>query len=196
MKRWLIPIILFVLGLITLLFDEFLIKSLVNLRVGFLTSFFLGIEFISSTTMVIFFLVLVSLFSKKLRFPLWFSIGTTVILGFLLKFFVQRLRPYQEKIIPIASEKLVESSHLIWNFSFPSVHAMLAFATFSIISNKFPRLRVAWLIFAILICLSRIYLGVHYVSDVLIGAAAGYALGKLGIKISNSKFIKEIKLFS
>lgn len=196
MKKWLIPLVLFLLGLIALLFDEFLIEYIASLRSISLTNFFLGIEFISSTIIIIFFLILISFFFKKLRFPLVFSIGTTVILGFLLKFSFQRLRPYQEKIVPLASEKLIEASHLIWNFSFPSFHAMLAFATFPIISNRFPKFRFVWLIFAILICLSRVYLGVHYVSDVLIGAAAGYILGNLGIKISKSKFIKEIKLFS
>jgi membrane-associated phospholipid phosphatase len=61
--------------------------------------------------------------------------------------------------------------------SFPSGHAMSAFAVAAAIAVLAPRTR--WLVFgaAAVIGFSRVYLGVHYWIDVLAGAALGLAIG-------------------
>ena len=61
--------------------------------------------------------------------------------------------------------------------SFPSGHAMSAFAVATAIALLAPRLRRPVLAFAALIAFSRVYLGVHYWLDVLVGAALGAAIG-------------------
>ena len=63
------------------------------------------------------------------------------------------------------------------NFSFPSSHATLAFAFAYILSREEPKLRVWFYALAILISLSRIYLGVHYPLDVVGGALLGWGIG-------------------
>jgi undecaprenyl-diphosphatase len=193
MKKWLIPLVAFILGLVSLIFDKQIVKFASIIRAEILTEFFLGIELISSTIILILVFVFIAIFVKRIRVPIVFSIGATVLIGFLLKILVQRQRPYQE-IISVAASRLIEESHNIWNFSFPSVHAILAFAVLPIISKEFPKLKISLLILAILICLSRVYLGVHYLSDVLVGASIGYIIGNLGIKINDSKFIQD-KIF-
>jgi undecaprenyl-diphosphatase len=62
------------------------------------------------------------------------------------------------------------------NYSFPSGHALLStvfYLTLAILMTRRPSIRIAAAALALLIGLSRIYLGVHYPTDVLAGFAAG-----------------------
>jgi membrane-associated phospholipid phosphatase len=61
--------------------------------------------------------------------------------------------------------------------SFPSAHAMTAFATAAAIAVLAPRLRAPVLGLAAVIAFSRVYLGVHFWLDILAGAALGAAVG-------------------
>jgi membrane-associated phospholipid phosphatase len=61
--------------------------------------------------------------------------------------------------------------------SFPSGHAMTAFAVAAAIALLAPRLRRPVLGLAAVIGFSRVYLGVHFWLDVLVGAALGLAIG-------------------
>ena len=61
--------------------------------------------------------------------------------------------------------------------SFPSGHAMTAFAVAAAVALLAPRLRWPVLGLATLIGFSRVYLGVHFWLDVLAGAALGVAIG-------------------
>jgi membrane-associated phospholipid phosphatase len=63
--------------------------------------------------------------------------------------------------------------------SFPSGHAMSAFATAAAVAVLAPRLRVPVLALAAVIAFSRVYLGVHFWIDILVGAALGAAIGTL-----------------
>ena len=59
--------------------------------------------------------------------------------------------------------------------SFPSGHAQTAFGTAVYLSFLYPRAAPVFLILAALVGLSRIALGVHFGSDVIVGAIAGAA---------------------
>lgn len=61
--------------------------------------------------------------------------------------------------------------------SFPSGHAVTAFAAASAVGVLAPRLRWPLLALAALVAFSRVYLGVHFWLDVVAGAALGAALG-------------------
>ncbi len=61
--------------------------------------------------------------------------------------------------------------------SFPSGHAMTAFATAGVVALLAPRLRWPVLALAALIGFSRVYLGVHFWLDVLVGSVLGFAIG-------------------
>ena len=61
--------------------------------------------------------------------------------------------------------------------SMPSTHAATAFAAAVAISLVHPKLRWPLLLLATLISLSRVWLGVHFLSDVIVGAALGAAIG-------------------
>jgi undecaprenyl-diphosphatase len=62
-------------------------------------------------------------------------------------------------------------------FSFPSGHSITAFAMAICIGMFYPQLQGALLFIAVCIATSRIILGMHFLSDVIAGAAIGAALG-------------------
>jgi undecaprenyl-diphosphatase len=98
----------------------------------------------------------------------------TLITETLLKLIVNRPRPF---------EALNLSSPIITKMSsFPSGHTMVFFSIIPIMSKNFPRIKLLFWILAILVGLSRIYLGVHYFSDVVCGAYLGYLIGWLCMK--------------
>lgn len=65
------------------------------------------------------------------------------------------------------------------SYSFPSNHALNNFAAAMFFYRLFPKLK--WILFigATLISISRVYLGLHYPSDILGGAIIGLAFGYL-----------------
>ena len=66
-------------------------------------------------------------------------------------------------------------------FSFPSGHTAGAFVMVFMAFHFFPILFGAFLIIACLIAISRVYLGLHYPTDLLGGVALGYISYKLGL---------------
>ncbi len=64
-------------------------------------------------------------------------------------------------------------------FSFPSGHSITAFAVAIALGACYPAIQLPLLLVAISIALSRIVLGMHYLSDVIAGASLGSALGIL-----------------
>jgi undecaprenyl-diphosphatase len=65
-------------------------------------------------------------------------------------------------------------------FSFPSGHTMTAFAVAIPLSLFYPSLAIGLLFCALSIAMSRILLGMHFLSDVMAGALIGTGLGYLG----------------
>ena len=68
-------------------------------------------------------------------------------------------------------------------YSFPSGHSFTSFAIAVSVGLFYPQLQAYLLLMASLIALSRIILGMHFLSDVLVGSAIGVALGYLGYRI-------------
>jgi undecaprenyl-diphosphatase len=94
-----------------------------------------------------------------------FADGASAAMTYGLKNIVNRPRP----------EGPTERS----NSSFPSGHATGAFALATVFSHQYPKLSIPLYITATGVAISRIYLGRHYPSDVLAGAAIGFTTAKL-----------------
>lgn len=87
-----------------------------------------------------------------------------------LKNWIARIRPYE---LVEGLQRIIEKQK---DFSFPSGHACNSFAAgWAMFRGLKKRWGVPALILAILISLSRMYVGVHYPTDVLAGAAIGIA---------------------
>jgi len=181
--------------LISLYFDSYIVKGVSLIRIEFLNDIFMGLT-IASSGIIIFF-ILTSLFlwrdnKRRWILPLWFTLGISALVSFLLKVIVQRSRPFQLAIVSTLPV-LAKNSHLTWNLSFPSFQAMLAFCAIPILSKEFPRLKYVWVIFATLIAFSRVYFGLHFLSDVIAGGLIGYLIGAIIIKIEKeNKFGEKV----
>ncbi|MBU4070138.1 MAG: phosphatase PAP2 family protein [Nanoarchaeota archaeon] len=189
-KKSLIIILIILLGIVSLYFDSEISKGISLIRNNFLNEVFLGITFISSELIIFFFLTslfLIKDHKRKYLLPLWVSLGLSVIISFILKISIQRLRPFQQEMVSILPI-LEKASHLIWNFSFPSFQAMLVFCAIPVISKEFPKFKYIWIIFAGLVALSRVYFGLHFLSDVIAGSLIGYLIGAFVI---NRKALQE-----
>jgi membrane-associated phospholipid phosphatase len=89
----------------------------------------------------------------------------------LLKLLTERNRPPQADPAIQALVSLPDST------SFPSGHAATAFAAATAVGVLHPRFRAPLLALAGMVALSRVYLGVHFWSDVLVGSLLGVAIG-------------------
>jgi undecaprenyl-diphosphatase len=68
-------------------------------------------------------------------------------------------------------------------FSFPSGHTSAAFLVATVIAYFTPVLAIPMFIFAFLVGMARIYLGVHYPSDILGGIIFGIGMARVAILI-------------
>lgn len=140
-----------------------------NMRNGVLTHIFKFITFLGSQYVVIGICILTFIFIKNKKVPIAITLNLIIstALNVLLKNIINRPRPDGYRII---SET---------GYSFPSGHSMISMAFYGLIlyivfknvKNKKIRnlLTVLIAILIFLIGFSRIYLGVHYASDVLGG---------------------------
>ena len=95
-------------------------------------------------------------------------LGTLLINNILLKNLVARTRPYE------VIEGLTYLVRRPSEYSCPSGHAGSSFAAACVMLRRLPkRYGIPAFVLAILIALSRLYVGVHYPSDVLFGVISG-----------------------
>lgn len=174
--KWIISTISIILFLIVSLYlikinDNIIDKNVYNLIISTksnimtlifkIITFFASIEFMIITSIVILFLKKL----KHIRFYILLNIVNDVILNNLLKFIFKRERPLD---LMLTQES---------GYSFPSGHTMVAcifygFIIYLIRKSKYSKrikniITIILSILIFLIGISRIYLGVHYATDVI-----------------------------
>jgi undecaprenyl-diphosphatase len=109
---------------------------------------------------------------------------SAMIAGF-FKFVIARPRPTTLTVLEATPT----------NFSMPSGHATLAATIYSFFEKKvFLKERIFLFVLMILTAISRLYLGVHYISDIFVGLILGYFIGKIVIKMEKKIDKYEIKM--
>jgi len=134
--------------------------------------------YLGSHFAVIFFIILSWILTRQRKVlrrlvPIY-GIQSVVLYG--LKYLINRERPLF--FLEMAS-KISKNPGEILDPSFPSAHAVFAFMIATILAQWFPRYRIIFFIFAGIIGWTRIYLGLHYPTDVIVGALLGYGITKL-----------------
>jgi membrane-associated phospholipid phosphatase len=100
------------------------------------------------------------------------AVGPAAIgLNYGIKLLVKRPRPQLEGLPPLGGAPS--------SLSFPSAHAAASFAAATTFGRIEPQAKAPALSLAVLMALTRPYLGMHYPSDVLAGALLGRLLGRL-----------------
>lgn len=103
-----------------------------------------------------------------------------------LKNIIQRIRPYD---VMESLNILIEAQH---DFSFPSGHTACSFAAAWTIFRTAPRkYSIPALILAVLISFSRLYVGVHYPTDVLGGLLVGILAAEAAVR-GLKKFVPKL----
>ena len=165
------------------------VHKLYDMAGGFFTPFFEVISFFGKGGICLIFLSLALVFFKKTRrFGTAMCIGLAIgalITNCCLKIVIARPRPYVDQNGILYQLWLLVGQNVESDKSFPSGHTTAAFATMTAVFMVGDK-RVSWTayIFAILRGLARIYLVVHYPSDVLAGVIVGIIAGVLGTILS------------
>lgn len=191
MKNKIICLISFILFLVSIIFvanysffDNYII-NLFKYRSNVLTNIMKIITFFGSVLMILILTVLFVIFVKGKRNKLLILINVIVVtlLNQLLKYVFQRERP---------TNSIIEET----GYSFPSGHSMVSMAFYGFLiylvykSNmKFKGLIISFIsILIFLIGISRIYLGVHYPSDVIGGFTLSLSYLIIFIDITKPNF--------
>ncbi|EFM65233.1 phosphatase PAP2 family protein [Peptostreptococcus stomatis] len=106
-----------------------------------------------------------------------------IICNIILKPMLARIRPFD---VNTAIKLLINKPR---DFSFPSGHTSASFTAASVLFFRKSKLFVPSLVLAFLISFSRLYLYVHYPSDVLAGLVLGILCGYIGHRAVASKEI-------
>lgn len=178
------------------------VHKLHEIAPGFFTPFF---EFISLLGKGGIFLIILSLallfFKKTRRYGTAMCIGLALgalFVNLYLKVVVARPRPYADESSIFYQLWTLVGQHTESDKSFPSGHTNATFAAMVpifLLGDK----RKSWLalLFAVLMGISRIYLCVHYPTDVIGGAITGTIAGIIGtivaIRLPDAWYEWEIK---
>ena len=101
---------------------------------------------------------------------------TMWLAGLVVEFPVKRLFNRARPFVTMTLSSVTGSKPA--GYSFPSAHTAVSFAVAWLLRPYYPRLSPAIYGLASLVGFSRLYLGVHYLSDVVIGAATGTAVAE------------------
>ena len=159
-----------------------------NWHNGFTDTFFTVISKLADCGFIWILAAAVMLFIKKWRpagIVLLLSLGISAVIGSLaVKNIVCRLRPFN------ADEALMLLiPHPGGYYSFPSGHTLSSAACATVLTLENRKFAYGAIPMAVLIAFSRLYLYVHFPTDVIGGALIGIAIGYTAFKLAKKQII-------
>jgi undecaprenyl-diphosphatase len=126
--------------------------------------------------------IAVLLSSDAERFRAVETAGAAVAAGIAMFHFLKRLfcRPRPRDIEPHCWAQIVTRD----KFSFPSGHSTTAFAVAVGLGSFYPEIRPLLLVLAANVAVSRVIVGMHFLSDVLVGSGMGALLGYVAFRFA------------
>ena len=113
---------------------------------------------------------------------------TDAICAQILKPFFERLRP---SYLHLEQLNLLVSKGGKW--SMPSNHAANMFSLAVILSHFYSKYRGFLFSCALIISFSRVYVGVHFPGDIIVGALMGYSISLLCLSLWGNLKLHEIR---
>ena len=170
-------------------FEIDIIVWLQNNRSSLLDSFFQFFTLFGEETVLILILGFIYwCYDKKQGEVIGLTVFISIAINSVLKVIINRSRPF---LVDSRIENLKPSTST--SSSMPSGHTQTAATTYFSLSTLFKKnwLLITAIVITFFVALSRMYLGVHYLSDVLTGAALGILMAiyipKLLKKIENKR---------
>lgn len=163
-----------------------------HLRNDILTPIFKGITYLGNFGAIMILTCIVLLAVPKTRklgmFCTAALIANAVINNLILKNLVDRTRPYE--VIDGLKCIIIKPK----DASFPSGHTSAGFSVSSVIFGETPRrIGIAAITLAALIGFSRLYVGVHFPTDVLFGMLSGILIGLVTCMLCHKYVLKDKK---
>ena len=132
-------------------------------------------------------LLIIYHFGGPARFQKAFAFCLTLLLLDLsvewLKLFVARPRPFVEFGSQILHGMMEGKNPAPLSHSFPSGHAASSLGAAVFLNGIFSRRLWFLYVWAFAVCLSRVYFGFHYPTDVLAGALFGILFAAIGLRL-------------
>lgn len=161
-------------------FEIEIILWLQSFRSGFLDALFQFITMFGEELVIIGILGFVYWsYDKKMGEQIGITVFVSLVLNSFIKTIVRRSRPY---IVDSRIDAIREST--AGGYSFPSGHTQGAASVFGALAiwTKKRWITITSIIIIVLVAISRMYLGVHYLTDVIIGGLLGIAITSIGYK--------------
>lgn len=137
------------------------------------------------TAGIIWFILAAILFLKEEKKDHWFFLPVLFSGGISWVLVEKIMKPLVGRVRPSAEMGAIIVGAINGDFSFPSGHATIAWAMAVVLSKKEPKAKWMFYVLAILISLSRIYLGKHFPLDVISGALLGWGIGLASLTASH-----------
>jgi undecaprenyl-diphosphatase len=110
------------------------------------------------------------------------AVTAVELLGYVIKHFVGRHRP------SVADPSLPNHIPLPVSKSFPSSHASMSVTACWTLGTLYPQWLPVLVVTAAVLVFTRVYLGVHYVGDVVAGLLLGFVFGGLYVWLAPAPF--------